>query len=157
MSVSTKIQRAVYAQQTDECFITLLRITHDELTDDIRVSSDGVNTTHDGDEYISCEFGVALPNDSDEAAPRSKLVIQNVDRTIVEAIRSVDSEVTVFMSVVLASDPDIVEIGPIEYTLKQADYDVLEVEGDIEGPNILGDPFPPNSFTPASHSGLFPL
>ena len=55
--------------------------------------------------------------------------------------------------VVLASDPDTVEVRPFEMTLKDTRYNALVVEGDIAAEDVLNEPFPGESFTPNPFRG----
>jgi hypothetical protein len=83
------------------------------------------------------------------------LSIDNVDRTIVEAVRTVSSPPTASLSVVLASDPDTVEAGPFELTIREVQYDALVVTATMAVEDILNEPFPGDLFTPQNFPGLF--
>ena len=57
--------------------------------------------------------------------------------------------------VVLAFDPNTVEVGPFEVTLKDTRYNALVVEGDIAAEDVLNELCPGDSFTPNLFPGLF--
>jgi hypothetical protein len=154
-TISSTAHAAIYAAQTGEAFLMLLTISHAELAAPIRVTSDGVVTTHGGQPYNPWPFAIALPFERDDQLATTRLVIDAIDRSIVIALRSISSAPTVELKVVLASSPDTIEAGPFTFTLKNAAYDVVTVEGDLAFEDILNEGFPGGSFVPTSHPGLF--
>ena len=153
--VSNKLRKAVYASACDEAFIILLTINEDSLSAPIRVCSDNAEVVSQGETYLNFPFSVALPDDQDDAITSSRLIIDNTDQRIMAAIRSITSPPTIDMSVVLSSDPDEIEIGPISFTLRKVDYSLETIEGDIKGPDVLNESFPSQSFTPSLYPSLF--
>jgi Domain of unknown function (DUF1833) len=147
---------AVFKQETDEAFIPLLTIAHPDLEEGpIHVCLNSVDIISRGDTYIAYPFEIDLPNQDPEQPSRVTLTIDNVDRNIVAALRELEGAPTVTLEVVLASDPDIVEAGPHGFTLRNANYDILQIDGELAFEDILNEPFPAESFTPATHPGLF--
>ena len=154
-AVSNAFLRAVFARETDEVFLTLLKIEHENLSDAIRVVNNDQNIVSNGEEYIALAFEIELPGEADDALPMPKLSIDNVDRMIVKAIREIDTPATVTVSVILASDRDVVEAGPFFLTLRETPYDPLKVEGTLYGDDILNEAYPGHLFTPGMFPGLF--
>lgn len=154
-TVSSAAHAAIYAAQTDAAFLMLLTVSHADLDAPIRVTSDGVATTHGGQTYNPWSFAIALPFERDDQLSATRLVIDAIDHSIVIALRSITSAPTVELKVVLASSPDTIEAGPFTFTLKNAAYDVATVEGDLAFEDILNEGFPGGSFVPTSHPGLF--
>lgn len=62
---------------------------------------------------------------------------------------------TVDLSVVLASSPSTIEAGPYRFTLRDVMYDAAIVEGTMRFEDVLNEPYPADSFTPARFPGLF--
>lgn len=154
-SLSSAAQAAIFAAQTGQAFLILLTLSHDELAAPIRVTSDAVATVSGGETYNPFPFAIALPQERDDQLASTRLVIDNVDRSIVIALRSITSAPEVEMKVVLASSPDTIEAGPFTWTLKGAKYDALTVEGELAFEDILNEAFPGGSFVPQTHPGLF--
>ena len=153
-SVSATFLEKVFAQETSEVFLCILEIDHDDLDAPIRVVNNTENITSGGYEYIGFPFELSMPADVEDQIPSVSLSIDNVDRTIVQAIRTISSPPTVYLSVILASDPDTVERAPIELTLREAEYDQLVVTGSLEPHDVLTEPFPQSCFTPNKYSAL---
>lgn len=154
-TLSSAAQAAITAAQTGEAFLVLLALSHPQLAAPIRVTSDAVATVSGGDTFSPFPFTVQLPAERGDRLAGATLVIDNVDRSVVTALRSIGSGPTVTLKVVLASSPNTVEAGPFVYTLKNAKYDALTVEGELAFEDILNEAFPGASFVPFSHPGLF--
>jgi hypothetical protein len=129
-------------------------IDHTDLAEAIRIVNNTENITSNGYEYIGFPFELTMQTDAEDQIPSVSISIDNVDRTIVEAIRTISSPPTVYLSVILASSPNVIERGPIELTLRQAEYDAMVVSGNLEPHDILSEPFPMACFTPNTYAAL---
>ena len=157
-SLSPVAKRALFAQQTGEVIQALVTITHASIVGGpLRFVSDMQNCVSNGDTYTAFPFKLVLPDDDAETPPRLKLTIDNVDRQIVEAIRSIPPSTppTVHVEFVFASQPDVVEASFSGFTLREVQYDALTIEGDLIQEEISLEPFPEGAFTPNYFAGLF--
>jgi hypothetical protein len=156
-SLSSVAKEAIFAQQTAEVFVVLLDLEHPNFAGTIRVCSNDIPVSSRGNLYVPFPFDVILPDESDDAVPRVTLRIDNVDRRIVSELRSVVTNVpvTVRMTVVLASSPDTIEVGPMEFSLRDVEYTATTVEGTLLYEDVLNESFPADSFTPSRFPGLF--
>ncbi len=153
--VTSAFTSALMAQETSEAFIVLIKIDHPNLSVPIRVSSDGVNTSSNGKTFIAFPFELELPISDPDQPPRARITIDNVDRSIVTAIRSISTEATVDIDVVLGSDPDTLEVSFTGFKLVNVDYDALVVAGDLSFEDFFSEPFPSRVFSPADFPGGF--
>ncbi len=149
------LEAEVYKQETGEAFLVLLTISHDDLAQPIRVVNNQENITSNGNLFVAFPFEIELPGSGGNSLPEVTLRIDNVDRQIVQAIRSISGAPTVTLEVIMASTPDVIEAGPYEFTLRNATYDALAVEGRLQFKDILNEPYPADSFTPSGFPGLF--
>lgn len=153
--LSLKARRAAFAEATDEVFLLLLEIDHPELSVPIRVVKNTESVASQGQTWIGVYFEERLPDDSG-GLPRAEITIDNVDRAITDAIDALTSPPAVTMMVVLASDPETVEFGPIPLELKEASGDVLTVTAELGlFDSILAEPFPGHAYVPSQYPGLF--
>lgn len=155
-TLSIAAAAAVHAQETGEAFLVLLTLSHPDLAQPIRVTSDGKDTPSRGSTYLQYPFEVTLPDEGDEAPPSVSLRIDNVDRQIVAAVRGITGDaITVRLEVVLASTPDVVEAGPYDFALREVSYDAQTIEGTLHYEDIIAEPYPGDSFTPSRFPGQF--
>lgn len=157
-TVSALLKQAVTAQETGEVILAITSISHASIVNGpLRLVNDLQNLTSNGNVYTAFPFQVTLPEDNDTALPKVRLVLDNVDRSIVQAIRSIppSSPPTVQIDFVLASQPNTIELSFPGMTLRQVSYDALTVEGDLQLDEDDLEPFPADSFTPQYFPAIF--
>jgi len=153
--LSLTARQAINAPETGEAFIILLTLDHPDLAAPIRVSSDAVDTVSRGNSFVAFPFDLSLPDDTDGRPPRAKLRIDNVDRRIVRAIRSIPSPPSVLIEIVRGADPDAIEAAFPDFQMRDIGYDALVVEGALTLEELNGEPYPARIFSPADFPGLF--
>ncbi|MGE4297043.1 MAG: DUF1833 family protein [Desulfovibrionaceae bacterium] len=164
---ATAVQAAM-AQETDEAFIMLLTVMHDDLAAPMRFCQDDVaeetriidgdevlGITSRGDFYAAFPFAVDIPADKDDEIARVQLTIDNVSQKIIATLRTLVSPPTVSLEIALLDSPDTVEAGPYEMKLKSAPYNTLQITGELGGEDILNEPYPGERFTPSNAPGLW--
>lgn len=163
-AVSNTLKAAVFEQETSEAFIILIKIEHDDLAEDILISSDptetlttGVKgTTSNSLEYVQLPFQLTLQEQTENLLARAKLTIDNIDRSIITAIRTAtNNPPIVTISIVLASDPDTVEISIPNLRLNNIKATASTVEGELQPQIIQGEQFPIDTFNQADFPGVF--
>lgn len=146
---------AAFSQETDKVYLVILKIDHANLSSPIYVVNNTENVTSNGDEYIAFPFKIEMPGDTSEEVVKVRLSISNVDRSIVQAVRTCTSRPSVDLSVVLYDSPNTIEAGPFSFSLVGASWDELVVSGELSYEDILNEPYPGDRFSPAEYPGLF--
>ena len=154
-TVTTLTRQALHAAETGDAFLILLTLDHASLLQPIRVTSDAVTTTSRGNDFMPFPFDLILPDDQDNRSPRAKLVIDNIDRQIVEAVRRLSSAPTVLIEIIRAAAPDTVEAQFVDFKLTNVSYDAQRVEGFLTIEDFTAEPFPAAIFSPGLFPGLF--
>ena len=144
---------AIQARETDEAFLVLLTLSHPQMTTR-RVVRNTVDVTSRGDVFTATAFDFVLPSEDATAEPRVTLQIDNVDRANVEVLRTINTPIDVALEVVLASDPDTVELGPIDMQLRGVQIDALRITGQVAGDPLLDAPYPADTYNQADYPGL---
>lgn len=163
--LSLNFREALFAQESGEVVIFLLTITHDELEDPIRLTTDPTERKSDtpliyrtmsrGEEYLFAGVDVTLPDDQDKSPPASKLSIANVTRELIPLARSVSTPPSVKIEAVLASAPDTVEMIWPAMDMSNLTYDASFLQFDLTMDALVTEPYPSGTFSPASFPGLF--
>lgn len=152
---SAELKAAVFAQETDEQFIVLLTLDHADLDAPIRVNSSGEDIISRGDTFVAYPFSIVLPDDVEDRPPRAKLQIDNIDRVIVQTIRTITSAPTITIEIVRAADLDTVEASFADFRMQKVTYDVNTVQGELTLEEFITEPYPARVFSPADFPGLF--
>jgi len=154
-TLSAEMIRAMAAQETGDAIILLLKLNHTDLSTPILVTSDTVDTIHLADTYQPFPFRITLPTNTADAPPEMRLEIDNVDRTIIETLRTISGPPTVDLKIIRASAPDVVEAQFLGFILRDVTADVMQVSGRLARKDYGSEPFPAGRFTPAMFPGLF--
>jgi len=157
-TVSQRFAAAARAPETGECPLLLLTLSHPSFAEPVRVCNNGVSITSRGHVFAGYPFQAVVGSESPDAPPQATLTIDNVDRSIVQAVRSVSGEpITVTVELALAATPDLIEAGPFEFAIRSAEYDALVVTGSLRYEDILNEPFPADEYDPTNFPGLHGL
>jgi len=166
--VSLNARAAQDAAASDEVEVLLVRITHPDLDEPIRLSSDpterisveplayGTRSAWGGTVAVHWFVlaSTVVPDDVDDAPAAATMILEAVDRDIASALRSTTARATVAMAVVLASSPDVVEAEWTDLQLVSAEGDAGEIRLSISRDPITSEPWPSRRMTRAAFPGL---
>lgn len=147
---------ALAAQETGEVFLLLLTIEHAVLNPTLYFVNNTVDVTSRGHTYLGWPFQISLPEEREDSFPSVQLTIDNIDRRIVEGIRTLPSAPTITLEVILASSPNTVEAGPFTFALRGVEYSALTITATLSPEDMLNEPAMQYTFTPGLFPGLFP-
>lgn len=153
-TLSAAAVQAAMAQNSATVWLQLLTIAHPDITT-VRLVNNPVNISSRGNVYQAFPFELPLPQDVAESLASLTLTISNVDRRLVDELRSISDPMQVTLEVITAAAPDTVELGPFTFDLVSATYNEDSISGRLSFEPILAEPFPAGSFTPQTNPGLF--
>ena len=156
--LSLAFRQSTFTQETGEAFLSICSISHPSiLNGPLRVVNDLQDITSVSNVYTAFPFQVILPSDGVDERPRVKLSLDNIDRSIVIAIRSIPpgDPPMVQIDIVLASQPDVIDISFPGLTLRNVEYDQFVIEGDLVLDEDDREPIPWQTFSPQLAPGLF--
>lgn len=154
-TLSSNMLQALYAQETGEAILCLVTITEDSLAEPIRVTSDDVDTTSNGNTHVPFPFEFQFPDAGDDADIQASLKISNVDRQIVQAVRNAVDFPLVTTQFVLGSSPSTIEAEFPDFLLSNISYNRLTVEGRLTLESPTDAAYPQHRFTPGRVPGVF--
>ena len=163
-TISSRFRGALHARESDEIALALLTFTHMALDEELRLCTAAVERLSGdppvygvrsrGRQYLFAPIDVTLPEDVAGGEPRASLVMDNIDLELIGTIRSIEEGATVTLELILASDPDTVEIEFPSLKMVSADYDREHINVDLAIDPLVTEPFPGDSFTPSAFPGL---
>lgn len=148
----------VYAQETSSTFVHLLTVNLKKDNGQIeiyRFCDQFVNVTSRGDIFLAASFKLTLGTDSAENLPQVNLEFDSGDRQIIRALRENAASPMITLEVVLGENPNIVEIGPMEYQVLSFEFNDSSVNMRLGVEPVLDGTIPRYRFTPQTASGLF--
>lgn len=118
--------------------------------ENVTSSVDGTTQT-----YIRSGFSLSLPDDTDEGIPTATLSFEAADVQIIRELRDTEEPLTIDIWLVLGSDPNTIEYGPVNYQSSSFNISGSGVTIELEVEPILQVQVPGNKFTPNTFPGLF--
>lgn len=167
MTISANFRSSAYASETGRVPILLITFTHDDIVTPIRISTDptqrvletdeivAYGTISRGDTFAFLPVSFRLPDDTDTGPGNMQIELDNVDRALIETIRSIQSPISVKVEIVMDNALDTVDITWPEYLLTGITYDASTITGTMSLENLMREPFPGVSFTPNTAPGVF--
>jgi hypothetical protein len=153
-TLSTTALASAFAAETNEVWLILLTISHASLTEPLRFVNNMESVTSRGNLFIAFPFEIEFPGQTADSAGEARISIDNIDRQIVQTLRTIQSPPEVTLEVILASTPSTVEASFSGLILRDATYDVMKVEGTLRFEDIMSEPLS-LQMTPQRFPGMF--
>lgn len=155
MSVDIDVDKkaAMYAPATDEVFLVLLTVRHDDLADAIRLTSDSVPTVRADGTYQPFPFEITLPSPNDDEVGAT-LSIDIVDRQVLTALQSVETAPTLDIEVIAASDAENPIVRYPDLIWDASSFNGLTLTGQLRLDDLGDEPLA-GTFSPSTFQALF--
>lgn len=107
------------AAQTDAVLPILIVIDHDDLANPIRLTNNNADLTYGGNVYTAFPFTIQFPDEKSDSVSKAQITFCNVDRSIIEIIRDLDTAPTVVATACYWKDSGTFDaIMPVTLTLE---------------------------------------
>lgn len=157
MALTPDMIEQLEAELSDDPIFYLVTIDHDDLATPIRLCTNYEALVSRGDTYQNYpHMELALPDDTEDQPPRQSIVLEDIDRVVVEALRTLPttSPPSITIEVVLGSDLDTVQ-DSWTGQIREASYDYNAVEAEMRTDELLGVGAPALSYTPSLFPAMF--
>lgn len=169
--VSLTQRKSLDAPATDEIEVVLVKITHPDLGQPVRLSTDPTVRlsadpltyctysrwlTDDGSPFLFILMEAILPGDQRDAPHAATLVLQLVDNDLSKVLRMTTQQARVDIAVVLATSLDIVEAEYLDLRLTGVEGDAGEAQLSISRDPLTSEPWPAGRMTKRRFPGLHP-
>ena len=155
MSFSSAFKIAVLEQNTDEVFLWLLTIQHQESNTIFRLVNNLDDIVSRGDTYMAFPFQFVLPEDDGETLPTIQISVDNVSLELIDIIRTYGTGITITAEIIMASAPDNVEYSIDDLSLIDATYNSQSITLTAQIQDLLNQRFPADDYLPRTFPGMF--
>ena len=146
--------RAILGQDTEEVFVVLLEIDHADMTTPLRVALNTEDVTSNGNLFTAFPFTIIPPSDESDRINAGRIVFIDVTREIRTELLSISSPPTVDAQVVLASDPNSIQIQWPKLLLNDLIVEGIQISGQLVIEDFSKEPFPAAIMSPGRFPGL---
>ena len=153
--LSTPMARAILAQRTAEVPLACVTISHPGI-ETIRIVNNNEPIGRLTGLYRPYSMEPKFPDDGETASPTVQLRIDNVDREVARKLRTLPMpRPQCTLELVLASSPDLVEMGPFEFKVLGGDTDITTLELTLgHEEDFYNQGVPAQSYTPSNSRGM---
>jgi len=141
--------------ETAEVWLAMVKLTHPDWTDSIRLVRNTEDVQSNGEVYSQFPFDVSLPDEEAEQTAVVSWVAMNVGAELIAAFRAVSGPIDGEIFWVLASNPDLIEIGPLELQMRGFEYDAATIKGSMVIEPVLDAVFGHRNMDTGNAPGLF--
>lgn len=156
MPLTVNAIRSFQDPENVDVWLVLLDISHASMAAPLRIVNNNEDITSNGNVYTAFPFELVLMTDDPEQLPEVQLTIDNVERTLVQTIRSIKEPPDIVIKLIEASDPDTVEIQINDLTAKEFNYNQYSITCTLYAEDLLNQRWPADTINPAAgYYGLF--
>lgn len=154
MARSPEFTRTTRARETGDVLLELVTLEHADFASTIRRVDNTADFESRGYTWRGRPMSVSLPRDAGGSAQLGRIVFDDTDLEVVEALRSISTPPGVLVEVVRAENPALVQVGysHLEVTAMRADDGQVSVTLGL--PDYRDEPFPAHNFGPEYFSDL---
>lgn len=144
---------AANSQEFGQVVLWLLTIEHENGF--MRKVKGWQDIESNGRQFEKSAFVMTLPTEGEDTPPVVNIQFDAGDTQIVTILRGDTEPPKVYLELCLASDPNVIELGPLEFEVKKYSRSgpVMSVELGYEP--ALNEPIPCDTFSASLFPGLF--
>jgi hypothetical protein len=154
--MTNEAKREIIRDETAAVFLHLLKLEAEGVSP-LYLVDNTEPVTSNGAAYTPCAFKCVLPEQNDDGASKPcRIEIDNVDRRIAEiAEETVGVQVTLSVSVVMAQNPNVIELGPLRFILRNVTVSRETVQAELYDFYVYDRNLPGLRYSPQDFPGLF--
>lgn len=155
MTYSNAFKLAILEPNSDEVILWLLTLVHPSTSTIYRFVNNLDAITSRGNSYMAFPFKFILADDDGNTLPMINIEIDNVNRDLMDILRSYSDGLTIKAEIVLASQPDTIEYTIEDLVVKTVQYNAQSVTITAQVEDLMNQKFPADNYLPRSFAGMF--
>jgi hypothetical protein len=144
----------LFAEESNDPFIMLVTISHPDFPT-IRLVNNTVDIVSRSNTFQAFPFKFRLPVDDGETQRNVEIQLDNTSLELVSAFRSVVTPMNVLLELVLASDPDSVQIDIPDLSLRGITYDKNRINATLVLDSFLNTAMNAETYNRNNFPGIF--
>jgi hypothetical protein len=154
-ALSPELLAQLYGQESSDPFLMLVTLTHVDFVATQRLVNNASNITSNGFGFTAFPMEITLPADDGETAREVSISFDNVGRDLIDEIRSITTPIGIKIEMVLASDPDQVQITLDDLKIGTISYNASKISARIFMDDFMNTAMTEEKYTPTLYPGLF--
>lgn len=144
----------IFGQTSSDPFLMLITLSHTSFGS-IYLVNNTENIISNGNTFIAFPCRVTLPPDTAEAKREARIEFDNASLELIEEIRTPTDPIDAKVQMVLASDPDTVEIELAELQIRDVLYNANKITARLILNDFLNTGLSSERYTPTLYPGIY--
>jgi len=152
--LSPALLAQLYAQESDVPFLMLVTLIHPSFTT-VKLVNNSEDIVSNGETFTSFPMRIRLPADDGESTREVSIEFDNVSRELIDELRTVTTPIDVKIEMILASNPDDIQITLDELKMRNVTYNKSIVSARLYLDSFLNVELTSERYSPKLYPGLF--
>lgn len=152
--LSNNLLSQLFSQNSEDPFLMLVTLTHDSFGV-LHLVSNNEEIISNGNTFIPFPMKITPPTDDGESLREVSIEFDNVSLELINELRSVVDPIDVRIDMVLASNPDYVEIELDELRIRGINYNKQKIQAKLFMDDFLNTELNSEQYTPSNFPGIF--
>lgn len=153
--LSPALLAQLFAQESNDPFLMLITLSHSTFASDIYLVNNTENVISNGRTFQAFPVNIRLPVDDGETAREISIEFDNVSLELIDEVRTVTNPIDLKIEMVLASNPDSIEISLEDLKLRSLSYNKQRISAKIYMDTFLNVELTSERYTPKNFPGIF--
>lgn len=153
-NLSPKLLAELFGQESSDPFLMLVTVSHPTF-DTIYLANNTEDIVSRGVTYTAFPMQITLPGDDGESSREVRIEFDNVSLELIEDFRRINSPPDVKVEMILASDPDTIQLSLEDLKLRNISYNKSRISARLYMDNFLNIELTSERYTPENFPGLF--
>lgn len=153
-NLSNNLLAQLFGQSSSDPFLMLVTISHPTFST-IYLANNTVDVVSRGITFSAFPMQVTLPADDGETTREVRLELDNVSLALIEEFRKITTPPDVKVEMLLASDPNTVQLSIEELKLRNISYNKSRISARLFMDSFLNVEMTSEKYDPAIFPGLF--
>lgn len=153
--ISDALKEQLFLNESTDPVLELLTLSHPSFANPIYLVSNTEDIISNGNTFVAFPMRIVLPEDNSETDKRIRISFDNISRFLIDSLRSITDPIDITYQIVLASNPNIIEIEITDLQLRNITSNVNTIEGTLALDDFLRTELSSEKYTPSNFPGLF--
>jgi hypothetical protein len=153
-NISPELLKQLYAQESEDPLILLLTLTHPTFSP-IYLANNTEDIVSNGTSFAAFPMKIRLSADDGETQKEVSIDFDNVGLDLIDEIRTVVTPISVKIDMILASDPDSIQMTIDDLKMRSVTYNSTRISAKLYYDSFLNVELTSEKYTPSTFPGLF--
>lgn len=151
--ITDALRAQFFAQESNDPFLMLVTLQNTSFI--LRLVNNSSDIVSNGNTFTAYPMKIRLPIDDGETARDIQIDFDNVSLEMIRNIRSVTESIGVSIQMVLASQPDVIQMSLDDLLIGNITYNATKISASIVMDNFLSVEMTSERYTPNNFPGMF--